>query len=71
MNIRVNAVAPGVINTEMNSFLSNEEMNELINEIPIGRLGEGNEVANTVAFLASKESSYITGQIINVDGAFL
>ena len=71
MNIRVNAVAPGVINTEMNSFLSDEEMNELINEIPIGRLGEGNEVANTVAFLASKESSYITGQIINVDGAFL
>lgn len=67
-NIRVNAVAPGVINTEMNAWLSKEEREELINEIPLGRLGNGEEVAKVVAFLASEDSSYVTGQIINVDG---
>jgi len=69
-NIRVNAVAPGVINTEMNSWLSVEELGQLKDEIPMGRLGEGEEVAKVVAFLASDEASYITGQIINVDGGF-
>ncbi|MPM71854.1 3-oxoacyl-[acyl-carrier-protein] reductase FabG [bioreactor metagenome] len=67
-NIRVNAVAPGVINTEMNAWLTKEEREELINEIPLGRLGNGEEVAKVVAFLASEDSSYVTGQIINVDG---
>ncbi|MEG0771698.1 SDR family oxidoreductase [Clostridium sp.] len=67
-NIRVNAVAPGVINTEMNGWLSKEEKEKLINEIPLGRLGNGEEVAKVVAFLASEDSSYVTGQIINVDG---
>lgn len=70
-NIRVNAVAPGVINTEMNSWMSSEELNSIIEEIPLGRLGEGEDVAKAVAFLASDESRYITGQIINVDGAIL
>jgi 3-oxoacyl-[acyl-carrier protein] reductase len=67
-NIRVNSVAPGVINTEMNAWLSKEEREDLINEIPLGRLGNGEEVAKVVAFLASEDASYVTGQIINVDG---
>lgn len=67
-NIRVNAVAPGVINTDMNAWLSKEEKEELISEIPLGRLGNGQEVAKVVTFLASEDSSYVTGQIINVDG---
>jgi len=67
-NIRVNAVAPGVISTEMNSWLSEDELNEIIDDIPLGRLGSGEEVAKVVAFLASDEASYVTGQIINVDG---
>jgi len=67
-NIRVNAVAPGVINTDMNAWLSKEEREELISEIPLGRLGNGEEVAKVVVFLASEDSSYVTGQIINVDG---
>lgn len=71
MNIRVNAVAPGVIATEMNSWLSEEELDTLKEEIPVGRLGEPYEVAKAVAFLVSDESSYITGQIINVDGSII
>ena len=63
--IRVNAIAPGVINTEMNSFLSEEE------EIPMGRFGNGDEVANTVVFLCQNDISYLTGQIIKIDGGFL
>ncbi|WP_291579859.1 elongation factor P 5-aminopentanone reductase [Clostridium sp. UBA6640] len=70
-NIRVNAIAPGIINTEMNSWMSEEELNSMIDEVPLGRLGEGEDVAKAVAFLASDESKYITGQIINVDGAIL
>jgi len=69
-NIRVNAVAPGVINTEMNAWLSKDEMDQLTDEIPMGRLGKGEEVAKVVAFLASDEASYVTGQIINVDGGY-
>lgn len=71
MNIRVNAVAPGVIKTKMNSWLSKEELNDLQEEIPMGRLGEPKEVAKAVAFLVSQDSSYITGQILNVDGAII
>jgi len=70
-NIRVNAVAPGIINTEMNSWMSEEELNSMVDEIPLGRLGEGEDVAKAVAFLAGDGSKYITGQIINVDGAIL
>ncbi|MBY6951517.1 elongation factor P 5-aminopentanone reductase [Clostridium botulinum] len=68
-NIRVNAVAPGVINTDMNSSLCEEDMDNLKNEIPLMRLGEGEEVGKVVAFLSSKDSSYINGQIITIDGA--
>ncbi|MGL4848426.1 MAG: elongation factor P 5-aminopentanone reductase [Clostridium sp.] len=69
--VRVNAVAPGVINTKMNSFLSKEEKEELEEEIPMGRFGEGEEVANLVLFLASSKASYITGQIIKADGGMI
>jgi 3-oxoacyl-[acyl-carrier protein] reductase len=66
--IRVNGVAPGVINTSMNKWLSEEEKSMLIDEIPMCRFGEGNEVAEVVSFLCSDQSSYLTGQILTVDG---
>ncbi|WP_297637722.1 glucose 1-dehydrogenase [uncultured Clostridium sp.] len=69
--IRVNAVSPGVINTKMNSFLSKEEKEELEEEIPMGRFGEGEEVSELAVFLASDKASYITGQIIKVDGGMI
>ncbi|GIM28655.1 3-ketoacyl-ACP reductase [Clostridium polyendosporum] len=70
-NIRVNAVSPGVINTSMNKWLTDEEKLSLEEDIPMGRFGEVNEIAKTIAFLCSDESSYITGQIITVDGGML
>ncbi|MGL5416844.1 MAG: elongation factor P 5-aminopentanone reductase [Clostridium sp.] len=69
--IRVNAISPGVINTKMNSFLSEEEKEELEEEIPMGRFGEGEEVAELAVFLASNKASYITGQIIKADGGMI
>lgn len=69
--VRVNAIAPGVIDTNMNSFLSEEDRAELEEEIPMGRFGDALEIAKTAIFLCSEDSSYITGQIIKVDGAFL
>jgi len=71
MGIRVNAIAPGVIDTEMNSFLSNEEREELEEEIPFGRFGSTAEVANLVTFLCSDKCEYLTGQIIKVDGGMV
>ncbi len=70
-NIRVNAVAPGVINTKMNNWLSIEEKNELTSDIPLGIFGEPSDIGNTVAFLCSNDSKYITGQTLIVDGGFL
>lgn len=69
--IRVNAIAPGVINTEMNKWLSDIEKDSLIEEIPLSRLGDGEEVAKLAAFLASEDSSYITGQVITIDGGMM
>lgn len=69
--IRVNAIAPGVIDTTMNSFLSENERIELEEEIPLGRFGRAEEVAKTAVFLAGDDSSYITGQVIRVDGSIL
>ncbi len=71
MGIRVNAIAPGVIDTEMNSFLSKEEREELEEEIPSGRFGNPKEVAKLVTFLCSDKCEYLTGQIIKVDGAMI
>ncbi len=66
--IRVNAIACGAIETEMNSFLSKEEKKAFTEEIPLMRFGDCEEVANMVLFLASEKSSYLTGQIITLDG---
>lgn len=69
--IRVNSIAPGVINTEMNNFLSEEEKNQLIDEIPMNRFGDVSEIAKAVIFLCKDDCKYLTGQIIRVDGGFL
>ena len=69
--IRVNAVAPGVIETKMNAFLSEEERKAIEDEIPMGRYGATDEIASAIYFLASDESSYITGQVLTADGGFL
>lgn len=68
--VRVNAIAPGAIETEMLRVFSNEEKKEIAEEIPLGRLGMAEEVANTVAFVVSHQASYITGQIIGVNGGW-
>lgn len=70
-NIRVNAIAPGVIETEMNNWLSKDEKSELEDEIPLGKFGKAEDIAKTVLFLCSEDSKYITGQIIAVDGGIL
>lgn len=70
-NIRVNAIAPGVINTEMNEFLSDDEKMNLIEEIPVGRFGESYEIGKMVAFICSDKCTYLTGQIITVDGGMI
>ena len=67
-NIRVNAISCGVIDTKMNSFLSPAERMALQEEIPLGRFGTAEEVAKLALYLAESDSSYITGQIISIDG---
>lgn len=69
--IHVNCVSCGLIDTKMNSELSEEDLQSVVDEIPIGRIGRPEEVAEAVAFLADEKSSYIQGQIIRVDGAWL
>jgi len=68
-NIRVNAVAPGIIKTDMVSALKEEQIAPLIKSIPLGRIGEPRDIANAFLFLASDMASYITGNILSVDGA--
>ena len=70
-NITVNAVAPGFIPTDLTSSLSDELRNETMKMIPLGRWGTVEEVAHAVAFLASDEAGYITGQTLNVDGGMV
>lgn len=67
-NITVNAIAPGMIETDMNSDLTQEEINEVVNEIPLKRMGKPEEIAKTVKWLI--ETPYITGQTIRVDGGW-
>ncbi|MCF6137174.1 elongation factor P 5-aminopentanone reductase [Pseudalkalibacillus berkeleyi] len=69
-NIRVNAVAPGIIATKMNEQLSEEELEAVSDDIPIGRLGLPEEVSDAVGYLISRKSSYITGHILPVNGAW-
>lgn len=70
-NIRVNSVAPGVINTKMNNVLDSEDKEVLKNEIPMMRFGEAHEVARVVSFLCEDKCKYLTGQIIRIDGGFI
>ncbi len=70
-NILVNAVAPGFIETDMTSVLKDDVKAEIAKNIPLKRMGTAEDVANVVKFLASEDSSYITGQVINVDGGML
>ena len=67
-NILVNAVAPGFIETDMTNILKDEVKEEISKNIPLKRTGTVNDVANVIKFLASDDSSYITGQVINIDG---
>lgn len=67
-NVRVNAIAPGVIETEMNSWLSSEEKQALIEDIPMSRFGTPEEIGKLTVFLASQASGYINGQVITIDG---
>ena len=67
-NIRVNCVSPGFIATDMTKDLKEEYKNELLKNIPINRLGTGEDIANAVIFLCSGNSSYITGETIHVNG---
>lgn len=70
-NIRVNAIAPGFIRTKMTDVLSDEQKEQILSTIPMKRLGEPSEVANLAYFLASDQATYITGQILNVDGGMV
>ncbi|MDR4227744.1 SDR family oxidoreductase [Bacillus mojavensis] len=68
--IRVNAVAPGAVDTNMMNQFSPDELEEIADEIPIGRLAQPKEIAEAVAFLLSEKASYITGQILSVNGGW-
>ena len=69
--IRVNCVAPGAIDTEMNACLSDEAIEEIKSETPLGRLGTPEEIANILLFLADERSSFITGQVIGANGGMI
>ncbi|GIT03938.1 MAG: 3-oxoacyl-[acyl-carrier-protein] reductase FabG [Deltaproteobacteria bacterium] len=66
--ITVNAVAPGFINTAMTQALNESQQLAILSQIPLGRMGEAQDIANAVAFLASEEASYITGTVLHVNG---
>ncbi|HEO8422536.1 3-oxoacyl-[acyl-carrier-protein] reductase [Niallia sp. FSL W8-0635] len=67
-NITVNAIAPGFITTDMTDKLTDEVKNSMLTQIPLGQFGSPEDIANAVVFLASDESSYITGQTLHIDG---
>lgn len=70
-NIRVNAIAPGVIETELLSIGNQDRLNDIIKNIGMGRIGQPYDVAQLAVFLASNMSEYITGQVINIDGSMI
>jgi len=67
-NIRVNSIAPGIIETEMNKDLNQEELVEIVNQIPLGRIAKPEEIVKSIKWLI--EDSYVTGQIISIDGGW-
>jgi len=67
-NIRLNCVSPGFIATDMTNDLKEEYKSELMRNIPLNRLGKGEDIARAVMFLSSNQSSYITGETIHVNG---
>ena len=69
-NITVNCIEPGVIDTDMNKNLTAEDINVLIDETPLCRIGRPTDVANAVSFFLSEKASFITGQMLGVDGGF-
>ena len=70
-NIRVNCVSPGVIDTEMNARLTPEDLAALADETPLGRVGTPEEAAKAIAFLASDEASFLTGQVVAPNGGLV
>ncbi|RWZ60526.1 3-oxoacyl-[acyl-carrier-protein] reductase [Halobacillus fulvus] len=70
-NIQVNAVAPGYITTDMTDALTDEQREQMMSLIPLKRLGEGEDVARVVRFLASEDAAYMTGQTLHVDGGMV
>ena len=71
LGIYVNAISPGFIETDMTKDFSNQSKEDFLKSIPLGRLGKPEDIAKVAVFLASDESNYIVGQIINVDGGYL
>ena len=69
-NINVNCVCPGVIDGKMNGRFNKDEMKDIISSVPIGRIGKAEDVAELVYFLSSEKASYITGEVITVDGGY-
>ena len=70
-NIRVNCICPGVIKTDMLNNIDDETIDALIEETPIGRIGTPKDIADAVAFLSSESASFITGQVLGVNGGFV
>lgn len=70
-NIRVNAVAPGFISTDMTDALTDEQQKDMLQLIPLARLGEPEDIAKTIRFLVSDDAAYITGQTIAIDGGMV
>ena len=69
--ITVNAIAPGVVRTDMNSAFSDEDINALCDETPLGRIAEPEEIAKAALYLASDDASFITGDVLNISGGFI
>ena len=67
----VNCIAPGFIETEMNSMLSSEAVEEIIGKTPLGRAGKPEDISGVMLFLASSSADFITGQTITVDGGYI
>ena len=70
-DIRINCVCPGVIDTDMNAHLSVADVNDIVDSIPLERLGRAEDVAEAVYFLASEKASYITGAVLDVNGGII